>query len=95
MIVLFIKSQIMLNSQQLNQEDDSMSYGSTNSSSMDDWMRTQPLSILQLDPADRIVLKIAVYNETRLRQILNSATSKACNLCEENEAEVTMNDLAP
>lgn len=32
---------------------------STVDSSMGDWMRTQPLSILQLDPADRIVLKIA------------------------------------
>lgn len=28
-------------------------------STLDDWMRTQPLSILQLDPADRAVLKVA------------------------------------
>lgn len=57
---------------------------STDSSSMDDWMRSQPLSILQLDPADRIVLKIAgnakkptvktfsiLFNSTSLSWLVN------------------------
>lgn len=32
---------------------------SAGSSTMEEWTKTQPLSILQLDPADRVVLKIA------------------------------------
>lgn len=32
---------------------------SAGSSTMEEWTKTQPLSILQLDAADRIVLKIA------------------------------------
>ncbi|VDP08488.1 unnamed protein product [Soboliphyme baturini] len=34
-------------------------YSYASDPSLDQWMRSQPLSILKLDPADRIVLKIA------------------------------------
>ncbi|EFX86425.1 hypothetical protein DAPPUDRAFT_97928 [Daphnia pulex] len=41
--------------------------------SLEEWARDKPLSILQLDPADRAVLRIAAGVRDTLRRILLSA----------------------
>ena len=50
-------------------EEETSYYGQ----SLDDWAKDKPLSILQLDPADRAVLRIAgmfIYSEFLLQRVV-------------------------
>ncbi|GFS81224.1 uncharacterized protein NPIL_334311 [Nephila pilipes] len=49
--------------------------------SLSEWMKDKPLSILQLDPADRAVLRIAGESHFRFCFPLAVSCSRGCTMC--------------